>query len=87
MNNLARFRTTAAPSAAWIESKISPPPVASSTLTGHTHVVMVQVKSVLGRNGFPELAASIDPASLGRKLAVMRVSAELDGKVVSSTAA
>lgn len=87
MNNLTRFRTTSAPATRWVESPICSPTVSSSTSTNQSHVVMVQVRPVAGRDGFIELAASIDPASLRRKLAVMRVSAELDGKVVTSTAA
>lgn len=86
MDSLSLFGTTV-PSTPWTESQIGKPAAAATTTTAKSHVVMVQVKSVAGKNGLTELAASIDPASLGRKLAVMRVSAELDGLVITSTAA
>lgn len=87
MNNLSRFNTMAMPSVDWVKSDIGTLSVLSTTSAVHTHVVMVQGKTVTGRSGYTELLVSIDPASLVRKLAVMRVSAELDGRVVTSTAA
>lgn len=87
MNTLSRFRTTATHSTKWVLSDIRTPSVASITSTSRSNVVMVQVKSVTGKSGFTELSVSIDPASLSRKLAVMRMSAELDGRDVTSTAA
>lgn len=87
MNTLSHFHTTATNSTKWVRSDIGTPSVASITSTSRSNVVMVQVKSVIGKSGFTELSVSIDPASLSRKLAVMRMSAELDGRDVTSTAA
>lgn len=87
MNKLSRFTTTTftTPSA-WTESPIGSTPVgASSTANTSTHVVMIQGKYVTDPRGQSELSVSIDPASIERKLAVMKMSAELDGQIITST--
>jgi hypothetical protein len=46
---------------------------------------MLQGKEVTNINGHRELLVYIDPVSLERKLAIIKITAQLDGQVVTST--
>lgn len=90
MNDQIFFTTVPALTRTWVESANVPlnVPLKVSSTTGVSEsncVVMFQGKPVIGTRGQNELLVSIDPASLGRKLAVLRVTAQLDGQSVTST--
>lgn len=82
-----RFSTASKFPGSWVASTIRTPTISSSTTIASTHVVLIPGKYVTGTFGQAELSVSIDPASLERKLAVMKMAAELDGQVVTSTSA
>lgn len=72
----------------WVESKNSAPLVASITRACESnYVVMFEGKNVTGTRGQNELLISIDPESLTRKLAVIKMTAQLDGQTVTLTTA
>lgn len=86
MNDQTLFTTAPTLTGTWVESKNVPLMVSSATKVSESNcVVMFQGKPVIGSRGQNELLVSVDPASLGRKLAVLKVTAQLDGQSVTST--
>lgn len=86
MNDQTLVTTAPTLTRTWVESKNVPLMVSSATKISESNcVVMFQGKPVIGSRGQNELLVSIDPASLGRKLAVLKVTAQLDGQSVTST--
>jgi hypothetical protein len=85
--NKQAFLTTSTPlPKSWTEFDISSPVIASTTKANMSnHVVMLQGKEVTNINGHRELLVYIDPVSLERKLAIIKITAQLDGQVVTST--
>lgn len=86
MNDQTLFATASPLTGTWVKSENVPLMVSSTTRVNESNcVVMFQGKPVIGARGQNELLVSIDPASLGRKLAVLKVTAQLDGQSVTST--
>lgn len=78
---LSRSKSTSVSSGTWVKTD-ELPRVAVSSMTqaiGSHHVVLLQGKYVQGEHGQQELTVSVDPAALGRKLAIMEMSAHLEG--------
>ena len=87
MNDQTFFTTTSTPTGTWVKSENKQLTVSSTTRVSESNcVAMFQGKNVKGTRGQNELLVSIDPASLGRKLAVLKMTAQLDGQSVTSTA-
>lgn len=87
MNDKTLFTTTPTLTGTWVKSENKQLMVSSTTWVNESNcVVMFQGKNVIGARGQNELLVSIDPASLERKLAVLKVTAQLDGQSVTSTA-
>lgn len=86
MNDLMFFTTTPT-TRTWVKSEDVQFVVSSVTRVSEPNCVVVfQGKDVKGMRGQNELLVSIDPASLERKLAVLKMTAQLDGQSVTSTA-
>lgn len=87
MNDQTFFTTTSTPTETWVMSENKQLMVSSTTWISESNcIVMFQGKNVKGPRGQNELLVSIDPASLERKLAVLKMTAQLDGQSVTSTA-
>lgn len=88
MNNQTCFTTTSNLLRSLVKSDIGSPVVSSKTkVNSSSYVVMLQGKCVTGTRGQNELSVSIESVSLERRLAVMKMAAQLDGQAVTSTTA